>query len=183
LLGKTGFWDQGETKKLVELVKEHKGTIGSAGPIVKRVIEQSGLINKYRVPFKFGQKDPEENINDAYIVSTRFNNIDDFLKHVNKATHAHRNRSGMMLSTVHQIKGKEADHVFLTGVSQGLMPHDKGDFAEEKRIFFVACTRAAKFLHMSYSGQMSQFLSPFMDEFGTLEEQRNKIPGAQKVLF
>lgn len=183
LLGKTGFWDQGETKKLVELVKEHKGAPGPAGPIVKRVIEQSGLINKYRVPFKFGQKNPEENINDAYIVATRFNNIDDFIKHVNKATHAHRNRSGMMLSTVHQIKGKEANHVFLTGVSQGLLPHDKGELAEEKRIFFVACTRAAKFLHMSYSGMMSQFISPFMTEFETLEQQRNKIPGAQKALF
>lgn len=183
LLGKTGFWDQGETKKLVELVKEQKGASGPAGPIVKRVIDQSGLINKYRVPFKFGQKDPEENINDAYIVATRFNSIDDFLKHVNKATHAHRNRSGMMLSTVHQIKGKEADHVFLTGVSEGLMPHEKGEFAEEKRIWFVACTRAAKFLHISYSGLMSEFLSPFIGEFETLEQQANKIPGAQKALF
>lgn len=183
LLGKTGFWEQGETKKLVELVKEHRHLQGPAGPIVKRVIEQSGLINKYRVPFKFGQKNPEENINDAYVVATRFNSIDDFLKHVNKATHAHRNRSGLMLSTVHQMKGKEADYVFLTGVSQGLMPHDNGELPEEKRIFFVACTRAAKFLHMSYSGQMSQFISPFMEEFETLEQQTNKIPGNQKALF
>lgn len=183
LLGKTGFWDQGETKKLVELVKEEKNAVGPAGPIVKRVIERSGIINKYRVPFKFGKKNPEENINDAYLVAARFNSIDDFLKHVNKATHAHRNRSGMMISTVHQIKGKEADHVFLAGVSEGMMPHEKSELAEEKRIFFVACTRAAKFLHMSYSGQPSRFLEPFLNEFETLEQQKNKIPGAQKALF
>lgn len=184
LLGKTGFWDQGETKKLVELLKEETGAVGPAGPIVKRVIERSGLIQKYRVPFKFGQKNPEENINDAYIVATRFDSLSDFLKHVNKAKHAHQNRTGLTLSTVHQMKGKEADHIFLTGVEEGLLPHEKGELPEERRIFFVACTRAAKFLHISYSGKPSMFILPFLNEQPkTFEAQRSEIPGTQHALF
>src|SRR5258708_1761259 len=184
LLGKTGFWDQGETKKLIELVKEEEGALGPAGPIVKRVIERSGLIQKYRAPFKFGQKQPEENINDAYVVAARFNSLDEFLKHVNKAKHAHRNRTGLIISTVHQMKGKEADRVFLTGVSQGLLPHEKGELSEERRIFFVAATRAAKELHISWSGQPSMFILPFLKEDAkTLEGHRSEIPGTQYTLL
>ncbi len=88
-----------------------------------------------------------------------------------------------MLSTVHQVKGKEADHVFLTGVSQGLMPHEKGELPEEKRIFFVACTRAARFLHISYSCVPSMFLQEFLNEFKSLSELQKEIPGSQQKLF
>lgn len=188
LLGKTGFWDNGELKKLIELVKEQDHQTGPAAPIVKQVIERSRIIEKYRVPFKFGQKNPEENINDAYLVATRFNSIGEFLKHVNKAKHAHKNRTGLTISTVHQMKGKEADTVFLTGCDEGTMPHEKGELPEEKRIFFVAATRAAKFLHISFSANPSQFILPFLTEANgsipkTLEVLTKDIPGTQHTLF
>lgn len=183
MLGKTGFWDNGETKKLVDLVKAGTRPSEPAGPAVRRIIEQSRLIQTYRVPFKFRRKNPEENINSAQLIASRFDTVDEFLKHVNKAKHAHKNRSGMILSTVHQMKGKEAGHVFVTGVSQDLMPHESGDLPEERRIFFVAATRACKFLHFSYTEPASMFIAPFLQDSQSIDEQRATIPGMQQRLF
>jgi DNA helicase-2/ATP-dependent DNA helicase PcrA len=70
----------------------------------------------------------------------------------------------LTLSTVHQAKGREWDHVYLVGASQGLLPHKDGEINEEHRIFFVACSRAAKNLHISFFGLPSQFLRPYYGE-------------------
>jgi superfamily I DNA/RNA helicase len=48
--------------------------------------------------------------------------------------------------------------VFVAGVNQDVLPHVKGDIQEEKQIFFVACSRAAKKLHVSASGVASEFI-------------------------
>jgi superfamily I DNA/RNA helicase len=184
LLGKTGFWEQEEIKKLVDLIKLKKNAHGSAGPIVKQIIDDSGLVKRYRMPVKFGQKDPQENINEAYKISTRFDSIDAFLKHANKAYHAYKNRTGLILSTIHQIKGKEAKRVFVIGTCQGLLPHEQGEISEESRIFFVAASRAEQELHFSYYGQPSMFITPFLkEEAKSLQDFTKQIPGTQHALF
>jgi DNA helicase-2/ATP-dependent DNA helicase PcrA len=49
---------------------------------------------------------------------------------------------GMMLSTVHRVKGLEWDHVIVFGADRGSMPHDLAeDVEEERRVFHVALTR------------------------------------------
>jgi len=48
--------------------------------------------------------------------------------------------------------------VFLIGAEQGIMPHKNGELLEEHRIFFVACSRAAENLQISWSGNRSMFL-------------------------
>lgn len=65
------------------------------------------------------------------------------------------------LMTVHASKGLEFDHVFITGLEKDLFPHarqgdsDKQkapeDAEEERRLFYVALTRARKKLHLSYA--------------------------------
>ena len=51
--------------------------------------------------------------------------------------------SGVELSTVHRIKGKEWGHVLVVGASAGLFPHRLSDDVEgERRVFHVALTRA-----------------------------------------
>lgn len=181
VLGKSGFWDQSEVKKLMQLVKESRNTLGHlhAAEAVTTVIQRSAICEKYRTQLKFGETDPQENINGVTKVAAQFNTLPEFLSYVNKAMHASRNRGGLTLSTVHQMKGKEADHVFLAGACQGLLPHANGELPEERRIFYVACSRAARFLHISYYGQPSMFLLPFLEGTMTVRD----IPGAQQALF
>ena len=51
------------------------------------------------------------------------------------------------LSTIHQSKGLEYPHVFIIGLADGLFPNKRaidgeGDLEEERRLFYVASTRA-----------------------------------------
>ncbi len=64
-------------------------------------------------------------------------------------------KSALRLMTVHAAKGLEFDHVFITGLESGLFPHERGGDAtddereEERRLFYVALTRARKRVHLS----------------------------------
>ena len=52
---------------------------------------------------------------------------------------------GVLLSTIHKIKGREWEHVIVYGASQGLLPHRLSDDEEgERRVFHVALTRAIR---------------------------------------
>ena len=62
------------------------------------------------------------------------------------------------LMTVHASKGLEFDAVFVTGLEQGLFPAIRADDAErdpeeERRLFYVALTRARKRVLLSYAGE------------------------------
>ena len=78
--------------------------------------------------------------------------------------------------TVHASKGLEFDAVFITGLEEGLFPHenalsDQGGLEEERRLMYVAITRARKRLYLSHAqtrllhGQTRYNLrSRFLDE-------------------
>lgn len=66
------------------------------------------------------------------------------------------------LMTVHASKGLEFDVVFVTGLEQGLFPSKKGDDSgrdneEERRLFYVALTRAKKWVFLTYAGRRMRF--------------------------
>lgn len=61
----------------------------------------------------------------------------------------------MVLSTIHQAKGLEWESVFILNVSAGQFPSDRAlnedkGIEEERRLFYVAITRAKTYLHISY---------------------------------
>lgn len=61
-------------------------------------------------------------------------------------------KDGVNLITAHGSKGLEYDRVFVVGVESGLWPHKNAeDIAEENRLFYVACTRAKRYLNISYA--------------------------------
>jgi DNA helicase-2/ATP-dependent DNA helicase PcrA len=60
----------------------------------------------------------------------------------------------LRLTTIHQAKGLEFPVVFVLGLADGLFPLqrtlDEGDLEEERRLFYVAVTRAMEELYLSY---------------------------------
>ena len=59
---------------------------------------------------------------------------------------------GVCLSTMHSAKGLEYKAVFIIDANEGIMPHHKSvldaDLEEERRLFYVAMTRAKEDLHI-----------------------------------
>lgn len=108
---------------------------------------------------------PVENINELAKIAGRFPSLGDMLAHARRAQAAARNRKGTALSTVHGYKGLEQESVYLIQCQEGVLPHAKAEnVQEESHIFFVACSRAEQNLHISYVGQPSRFLAPFLKE-------------------
>ena len=69
---------------------------------------------------------------------------------------AEAGQDAVQLMTVHSSKGLEFDCVFITGLEDGIFPHenslsDHGGIEEERRLMYVAITRARKRLYLSHS--------------------------------
>ena len=94
-----------------------------------------------------------ENLNQLVMAASRFNNIQAFIDYTetfqNEAVSD--NREGVRLMTVHRSKGLEFPVVFLVGMVENILPSKKGNLEEERRICFVAITRAMKLLYLSHS--------------------------------
>jgi DNA helicase-2/ATP-dependent DNA helicase PcrA len=95
---------------------------------------------------------------------------------------------GVKLMTVHASKGLEFNTVFVTGLEHGLFPHERGerltgaDAEEERRLMYVAVTRAREKLFLTYASMRtiygardirlpSEFLSDIPDELITRESR------------
>jgi DNA helicase-2/ATP-dependent DNA helicase PcrA len=71
-------------------------------------------------------------------------------------TQAAEGRAALQLMTVHSAKGLEFHTVFITGLEEGLFPHENslsedGGIEEERRLMYVAITRARRRLYLSYA--------------------------------
>ena len=105
------------------------------------------------------------------------------------------------LITMHSCKGLEFPHVYVVGLEDGLLPHtrskEEGTLDEERRLFYVAMTRAQETLTLSYctsrkkfgkpqSCQPSPFLLELPDELVDRASEQGKkpvSPDAGKQLF
>ncbi len=75
-----------------------------------------------------------------------------------------KNEKAVKLMTVHASKGLEFDYVFITGLEEDLFPHqrmgttkNKEDGEEERRLFYVAITRARKKIFLTYANTRTIF--------------------------
>ncbi|MEX0930456.1 MAG: UvrD-helicase domain-containing protein [Candidatus Paceibacterota bacterium] len=69
-------------------------------------------------------------------------------------------KDGVKLMTVHAAKGLEFDRVFVVGLEQDLFPQsreEQGEQEEERRLFYVAVTRARAKLYLTYAGMRTIF--------------------------
>ena len=169
ILGKKDYWEQNEVKKLLEYAK---GDVSNrpANEVLEDLIFRHRLFDIYKHAVT-KDSNPIENLNDVVKMAAGKGNVHEFMNYLRKRTHGRRSAKGLTLSTVHQAKGREWANVFVIGAEEGKMPHSDGELAEEKRIFYVACTRAAKFLHISFSGPRSMFLNDFVDQIIDLPKE------------
>jgi len=78
---------------------------------------------------------------------------------------AREREGGVTLMTIHSAKGLEYTQVFISGLEDGLFPYERTesvfsgsvDSEEERRLFYVALTRAKKKLHLSYAQMRTVF--------------------------
>lgn len=166
-LGKKDFWDQKEVKQMLSLAKGYVEDPTPANQILSRIIHEHNLPALFQ-RFNPDESDPIGNMNGLVkIAAEKGGTTKEFLDFVRRLQYGRKSTKKVKtvtLSTVHQAKGREWDHVFVIGVNEGRMPHANGDLNEERRIFFVACSRAAKTLSISYNGNRSMFLNNFINE-------------------
>lgn len=175
-LGKRDFWEQNEVKALLNLAKGGSQSEDASKSLLS-VIHGNNLFNRYRNTGDPMNSDPIENLNNVVkIAANKKMSLGEFLGYINKLTHARKSRKekDLMLATVHQAKGREWKNVFVIGADQGMMPHKDGELSEEKRIFFVACTRASDNLQISWSQSRSMFLDQYADQ---VREYRKELDG------
>ena len=109
-----------------------------------------------------------KNLDQLQRASAKYNDIAAFLEYTeNFQDESVNDKDGVSLMTIHKSKGMEFPVVILVGNVTGILPTKRGDLEEERRICFVAISRAMKILYLcwskSYLGQPSE-KSIFIDE-------------------
>lgn len=157
LLGRSGFWVQREIRKVIEKLSPFGGMpIETALNIVLPEIHKH-----YEVEDATAEDNSAiENLKALREIAARKPQpTSEFISYANRCANV-KKKGGITLSTVHQAKGREWGTVIVIGTAEGQLPHAKGSFDEEKRIFFVAISRAKDRLRITWCGRHSQFLNP-----------------------
>ncbi|MBI3634080.1 MAG: UvrD-helicase domain-containing protein [Candidatus Yonathbacteria bacterium] len=162
----TEFWN------LLRDIKEYVST-EKASDIIKFISERSGI----EASLKTGRdEDAErlENIHELVTLASKYNilppeeAVEKLLEDAALSSDQDslmKNESAVKLMTVHAAKGLEFPYVFVTGLEQDLFPHrrigagevSKEDEEEERRLFYVAITRAKEKLYLSHASVRAIF--------------------------
>jgi len=110
--------------------------------------------------------------------------LDAFIQRLTLFTDKEGDESGdaVRLMTVHAAKGLEFDHVYIVGMEEGSFPHknavEEKRMEEERRLMYVAMTRARFYLTLSHARKKRRFgqieiqaPSPFLGELGDVHVQ------------
>ncbi len=136
--------------------------------IIEHVLEHGGLLSHYQNETGAKKREAEErleNLNELVNAATLFvhENEDDsltaFLSHASLEAGEHQagdQEDALHLMTVHAAKGLEFHTVFITGLEEGLFPHQNsqnvdGGLDEERRLMYVAITRARRRLYLTFA--------------------------------
>ena len=122
--------------------------------------------------------------------------LDDLTLDAEREEEKQSEQDAVTLITMHSCKGLEFPHVFIVGLEDGLLPHSRskveGTLDEERRLFYVAITRAMQTLTMSHClsrkkyGQAmpchpSGFLREVPEEFIEHADAKAKEPVAREA--
>ena len=139
----------------------------ASGPVektIERIVDKSGIEKSLASEGAEG-KDAVANIEElisasaVYDRETQDPSLVDYLQQIALFSDADAYNSDaqrVALMTLHSAKGLEFDNVFIVGVEEGLLPHERSaadddETEEERRLFFVGITRAKTNLHVSFA--------------------------------
>jgi DNA helicase-2/ATP-dependent DNA helicase PcrA len=112
-----------------------------------------------------------ENIEELIHFASEFKSLGEFLERVALLQpHDEKNKNAFLeLMTIHLAKGLEFDCVFIIGANEGILPHNLSfksnkEIEEERRLMYVAMTRARKELFISFYRHPSRFLFDIPEE-------------------
>lgn len=110
----------------------------------------------------------KENIDELIVFASEQGDLPSFLEQISLATSADTaskksQRPGLNLMSIHLAKGLEFKTVFVVGCNDGVLPHQRSfgerlGIEEERRLMYVAMTRAKKNLFLSFFNTPSRFL-------------------------
>lgn len=136
--------------------------------VMKYVIEESGLSGMLREG-DYEDEERLENLRELVSVASKYDafppgeGIDALIEEAalqsdqdELSIREQRNKYGVKLMTVHAAKGLEFNTVCIAGLEDGLFPHERDgdesvDAEEERRLFYVALTRAKKVAYLTYA--------------------------------
>jgi len=160
--------------------------------ITKEVLKQSGLYNLYK------NDESIEGINRIQNIEELLNGIKDFVENNDKSQVSvstflqdvalatdqdseNNDDNKVSLMTIHLAKGLEFPYVYIVGLEENLFPsamnlNSRSELEEERRLFYVALTRAEKKINLSYvlsryrwgkpvDSEKSRFIDEIKDEF------------------
>lgn len=138
------------------------------------ILDETLKITSYLERFNTGDSEDLnrlENIKELRSVAAEFQILWQFLENVSLVEREYlpetpilggENKKAVTLMTMHAAKGLEFKKVFIVGMEEGLFPHartllDPHELEEERRLCYVAITRAKEKLYLTYAAQRLYF--------------------------
>ncbi len=157
----------GRTRPFVALLEQMRGLLNEPpSRIVGQVLTLSGLEQALRTESEEGGEDRLANVQELVTAAARYEleveepSLEDFLQRtslVSDQDAVDASSGAVMLMTLHTAKGLEFPVVFIAGLEQGLLPHERSlrenDVEEERRLCFVGITRAREEAVLTHAAQ------------------------------
>lgn len=150
-----------EFKKVIEDLKEISKNI-TLTELVDKILDVSGIREEYKNEKSLEADIRLENLEEFKSITKSFEeqyglvSLEDFLLEISLVSDINEykdDKNRISLMTVHSVKGLEFDYVFVIGLEEGIFPHinsllDNSEIEEERRLMYVAITRARKKLYL-----------------------------------
>ena len=180
------------SKRAIKTLKEFQQTIESLSTVTIEELPEA-IEEKLNLSESYKDEDKKRNIEEFYgmMRDRKDLNLREFLNELSLESDQDKITDEMInVMTIHASKGLEFEHLFVIGMEEGFFPLSDADIEEERRLAYVAITRAKKELTLSYvesryiRGQRSRMgKSRFLTESGLIKGERvniNKTPSNGK---
>ena len=150
-----------EFKNLIERLKEVSQDL-TLTELIDKVLDASGMKQELESEKTLEAEVRLENLEEFKSITKSFEeregliSLEDFLLEISLISDVEEYKDDpnrISLMTVHSVKGLEFDHVFVVGMEEGIFPHmnslmENSEVEEERRLCYVAITRAKDDLHL-----------------------------------